>query len=275
MRVHPLNLNRLLLVGLCVLLMHCRFLVNLFSFFPDRHDVPPPDRLPPGVQERFIGTADGERLQCYWIPRPGSRYLLIYFHGNAGNIGHRLPDLRILADMHLNVLGVGYRGYGRSTGRPSEAGIYADGQAALAHAGRELGFGPERVIVFGRSIGSSVAVRTAMDETLAAVILVSPMTSGKAVGRQGGFGPLAFLAGDAFDNLSRIGRIRSPLLIVHGTADEVIPFAMGRELYDAAPQPKTFAPVRGAGHNDLGTAAAGAYWEAVAGFLSFLSTSST
>lgn len=267
--------NRPLLLGLCVLLMGCRFLVNFFSFFPDRQDLLSPESLPPGVEERFIDTADGERLQCYWISRPRSRHLLIYFHGNAGNIGHRLPDLGILADMNINVLGVGYRGYGRSSGRPSEAGIYADGRAALEYAGRILGFGPEAIVLFGRSIGSTVAVNTAMDTAVAAVILVSPMTSGKAMGRQGGFGPLAFLAGDAFDNLSKIKRLSSPLLIVHGTADEIIPFAMGRKLHAAAPEPKTFAPIAGAGHNDISIATAGAYWEAVARFLSTLSISST
>lgn len=271
----PCKFNKPLLFGLCVLLMSCRFLVNFFSFFPDRQDLLPPDRLPPDVEERFIDTEDGEQLQCYWIARPQSRYLLIYFHGNGGNIGHRLPDLRILADMNLNVLGVGYRGYGRSSGKPSEAGIYADGRAALDYAGQVLGFGPGRTILFGRSIGSTVAVNSAVETDVAAVILVSPMTSGKAVGRQGGFGPLAFLAGDAFDNLSRIKRVRSPLLIVHGTADEIIPFAMGRELYAAASEPKTFVPIAGAGHNDLSTSTAGAYWEAVVRFLSALSISST
>ena len=103
-----------------VLLTGCRLAVNLLAFHPDRTDLIPEDRLPPGVQERFIRTDDGVRLQCYWIARPEQQRLLIYFHGNAGNIGHRLPDLLTLSDMGFNVLGVGYRGYGRSTGRPSE-----------------------------------------------------------------------------------------------------------------------------------------------------------
>ena len=258
------------MLGLCVMLMNCRFLVNFFSFFPDRNDLIPPDELPAGVEECFIKTTDGVRLQCYRIPNAQSNKLLIYFHGNAGNIGHRLPDLQILAGMNLNVLGVGYRGYGRSSGKPSEAGIYADGRAALAFAERSLGFGLDRILIFGRSIGSSVAVETAMDKALAAVILVTPMTSGKAVGKKSGFGPLAYLAGNAFDNLSKIRRLRSSLLIVHGTEDEIIPFDMGRALYAAALEPKTFEPVEGAGHNTISTITAAAYWGAVERFIQSL-----
>jgi hypothetical protein len=98
------------------MVMNCRFLINKMAFFPDRFDIPPVDRLPKGVEQVRIPTSDGEQLQCYWIPNDDSRHVLIYFHGNAGNISHRLPDLLNLAQMGLNVLGVGYRGYGTSTG---------------------------------------------------------------------------------------------------------------------------------------------------------------
>ena len=259
-----------LVMMFCLAATGCKFLVNLMAFYPDRSPAVPVGQLPPGTREITIPTPDNERLQAYFITRSGSPQLLIYFHGNAGNIGHRLPDLQALADMGLNVLGVGYRGYGQSSGRPSEAGIYTDGRAALAYAENELGFAPRRVILLGRSIGSTVAVEIAQGRELAGVVLVTPMTSGRAVARNSGFGPLARLAGNAFDNLSKIERVTAPLLVVHGTADEVIPFDQGRELHAAANPPKQFAAIPGAGHNDISLTADGAYWQVIRHFLAAL-----
>jgi fermentation-respiration switch protein FrsA (DUF1100 family) len=251
----------ILWIGL--LIMNCRFLINKMAFFPDRFDIPSTDRLPKGVEQVHIPTDDGQQLQCYWIPRSGSRRVLIYFHGNAGNISHRLPDLLNLAQMNLNVLGVGYRGYGTSTGTPSEAGIYRDGHAALNFITGEKGFDHHRAYLLGRSIGSTVAVEIARKQALAGVILVTPLTTAKAVARANGFGLFSALAGDAFNNSGKISELRSPLLIIHGTRDETIPFRLGRELFDQAPSPKEFATIEGAGHNDITLAAAGRYWNAI------------
>ena len=243
--------------------MSCRFLINRMAFFPDRIDVPPADRLPNGVEQVRIPTSDGQQLQGYWIPRSDSRRVLIYFHGNAGNISHRLPDLLNLARMKVNVLGVGYRGYGTSTGRPSEAGIYLDGRAALRYISEGKGFNPGRIYLLGRSIGSTVAVETARNQNLAGIILVTPLTTAKAVAKANGFGIFAALAGDAFNNSGKIHDLRAPLLIIHGTRDDIIPFGLGRELFDLAPEPKAFAAIEGAGHNDISQAAGGRYWDTI------------
>lgn len=247
----------------CLIVMNCRFLINKMAFFPDRFDIPPVDRLPAGVEQIRIPTPDGQQLQCYWIPHTGSRRALIYFHGNAGNISHRLPDLLNLAQMQLNVLGVGYRGYGTSSGKPSEAGIYMDGRAALDFIMHAKGFDAGRVYVLGRSIGSTVAVEIAQNQPLAGVILVTPLTTARAVAKANGFGIFAALAGDAFNNSSKIGALRAPLLILHGTRDEVVPFGLGQELYHQAPWPKQFVAIENAGHNDIGTAGKGRYWKAI------------
>lgn len=246
--------------------MGCRWFVNLYAFHPDRHDVPAPGSLPAGVEEVFLPTADGENLQCYWIAQKNAKQTLIYFHGNAGNISHRIPDLLTLADLGPNVLGVGYRGYGKSTGKPSENGLYMDGRAALDHVKRVQGFSPGQVIVMGRSIGSTVAVDLARHEAFAGLILVTPMTTGKAMGKYHGFGFLSALAGDAFNNLSKIADIRSPLLILHGTTDNIVPMAMGEQLHARAPAPKSFVAVQGAGHNDISIGGVGGvnlYWKAI------------
>jgi fermentation-respiration switch protein FrsA (DUF1100 family) len=260
----------LLIVCMGVIVMGCRVLVNHFTFFPDRGGVPAAAQLPPGVAEIFIPTADGERLHSYYLADPAANGLLLYFHGNAGHIGHRISELQTLAAMRLNVLGVGYRGYGKSTGSPSEAGIYADGAAALAFAQENLGVPPEHIVLLGRSLGSTVAVEIGRGRPLRAVILVTPFTSGQAMGRLMGLGPLARLAGSAFDNLSKIKELRTPLLIVHGTADEVVPFEMGRTLYAAAPEPKHFVAVPNGMHNTLEIATAVAYRNAIQSFLNDL-----
>ena len=257
----PIKILTILCIGLVV--MNCRFLINKMAFFPDRFDIPPVDRLPEGVAQVRIPTSDGQQLQCYWIPRSDSRRVLIYFHGNAGNISHRLPDLLNLARMNLNVLGVGYRGYGTSTGTPSEEGIYRDGQAALHHIIEKKGFDRGQIYLLGRSIGSTVAVEIAQKMALAGVILVTPLTTAKAVAKANGLGIFSSLAGDAFNNSRKISELRAPLLIIHGTRDEIIPFRLGRQLFDQAVVPKEFVAIEGAGHNDINLAAAGRYWKAI------------
>jgi pimeloyl-ACP methyl ester carboxylesterase len=239
------------------------------AFHPDRRDIPATDQLPAGIKEIYISTEDGERLQCYWLARPPSRWVLIYFMSNTGNIAQRIPDLMHLADLGLNVLGAGYRGFGKSTGRPSERGIYLDGRTEL-YAMLQRGFKKAQVILMGRSLGSAVAVEIAQDQAIGGLILVAPLTSGKAMALAHGFGPLAYFIGDAYDNLDRISHIRCPLLIVHGTEDEGAPMDMGRQLYAAAPAPKRFVAIRGAHHSDISRFAPDQYWGAIRDFIAGL-----
>ncbi len=241
--------------------------IDSCAFHPDRRDLLSAASLPADVEEMYISTEDGERLQCYWINRPHSDRVLLYFHGNAGHIGHRLSELCILADLGLNVLGVSYRGFGNSSGRPSENGIYADGRAALRYVVEQKNFAPERVLLLGRSIGSTVALEIARERQLGAVILVTPLTSAEGVVRAFGLGPLARFAGDRFNNLGKIDQLRAPLLILHGTEDRITPYWMGRQLYARAPEPKHFVTLEDRGHNDIGWAGHDCYWDAIAAFV--------
>jgi len=247
------------------------WVINSCAFHPDRRNLPATSQLPSGVEELFITTDDGERLHCYWLPRPPSPRALIYFQGNSGNMAQRIPELMRLADLGFNVLGAGYRGFGKSTGRPTESGIYRDGRSALNYLLTRHAFQKRQVILLGCSIGSAVAVEIARGEPLGAVILVTPISSGKEIAKAHGYGPLAYFAGDAFDNLSRIDQIRCPLLIVHGTADEVTPIDMGRQLYAKAPEPKYFVAIEGAHHNDIAFFAPDRYWGAIKDFTASLS----
>ncbi len=245
----------------------CKPVINAIAFHPDTKNVIPVDKLPQNVQEVFINTTDNIKIQSYFIPNKTSEKLIIYFHGNAGNIGHRLYDLKQLNSFSYNVLGVGYRGYGKSQGKPSEAGIYIDGKSALKYATDSLGFKLNNIYVFGRSIGTTVAINTSQNITLKGLILVSPLTSGKAQARTTGLRPFASLAGNSFNNINKIKNITCPLLVIHGTQDNIIPFSMGKSIFDEAESKKELITISGGNHNNLSTKYAKEYWAAVYNFL--------
>lgn len=248
----------------------CNVLVNKFAYYPDTVNIVPAEKLPDNVQELFIETEDHVKIQCYFIPSNVSNRILIYFHGNAGNISHRLADLIKLNEFGINVLGVSYRGYGKSEGSPSEKGLYFDGKAALEYATEQLGFSMSHVILFGRSIGTTVAVNTAQNKNISGLILVSPLTSGKAQAKASGFGVLSSFAGDALNNIEKISNVKCPLLVIHGTNDRVIPFEMGVELYNKAESKKEFVTIGGANHNNLSNLYKHMYWPPINHFVSAL-----
>lgn len=250
-----------------LLLAACNPVVNFFAFHPDSSTAVPPDRLPPETEEVFFQASDGVRLQALALRHPDARRLTIYFHGNAGNVYHRLGDLQRLRQLGTNVLALSYRGYGRSEGSPDEAGLYRDAVAAYAHAAGAMGFAPGQIILFGRSLGSTTATDLAQDKNLAGVILISPLSSAADQAEAMGLGFASTLAGDAFDNVAKIARLKAPLLVLHGTNDRVVPLSMGRKLYAAAPGEKRLEIIEGAGHNNLSSTYAQSYWAAVAAFL--------
>ena len=223
--------------------------------------------MPPGTREVFLETDDGVRVQALHFRNPSSDTITVYFHGNAGNIYHRLDDFRALRRLGTSVFALSYRGYAKSRGSPSEAGIYRDGKAAFEYVTQVLGYPPPRVFVFGRSIGSTVAVDLARDRDIAGLILVSPLSDAADQASVMGLGFAAPLTGNAFENDKKIRRLKAPLLVIHGTRDRIIPIGMGRSVFDAAPGRKSFREIVGAGHNDLSTRFADPYWWAVSEFL--------
>jgi uncharacterized protein len=204
-----------------------------------------------GVREVALTTADGLSLLSWYSPPGPARPVIVYFHGNGGHIGYRAERLRRFAREGLGVLLVEYRGYAGNPGLPCETGLYLDGAAALDFLAGET-IGPSRLVLWGESLGSGVAVYLAARRQVAGTILEAPFTSvAAAAQRHYPFVPAAYLIRDRFDSLSRIGRIKAPLLVLHGERDRIVPVGMGRALLDAAPQPKEgwFAP--GAGHENL------------------------
>ncbi len=238
------------------------------AFHPDCTDIIPEDQLPENVQEIYITTEDNIKLQSYLLPHQVSDKLLIYFHGNGGNIGHRLSDLQEIQRLGINVLGLGYRGYGNSQGKPSEEGIYLDGKATLRYAQEHLGFSTENIFILGRSIGTTVAVNTSQQLDLAGLILVTPLTNAKEHAKATGLGLISFMAGKAFDNIGKIRNMSCPTLVIHGTRDDVIPFSMGQQIYNALTTEKKFATIEGGDHNNLSTEFQALYWKAIGEFIS-------
>jgi hypothetical protein len=245
----------------------CSSLVNQFAFYPDTRNIIPAEKLPQGVEEIFITTGDNIRLQAYYLKNPLSDRVLIFFHGNAGNVCHRISDIINLKNCGINVLAISYRGYGKSSGTPSEKGIYSDGAAALDYAMQTLGYSVENTIIFGRSIGSTVAVHISQHKDIAGLILITPLTSAKAQAKAQGLGFLSFLAGSAFDNLSKISNIKCPLLVIHGTDDQILSFSMGKAIFNQAPVEKQLVIIEGAGHNNLSQVDSEKYWGSIAEFI--------
>ena len=197
-----------------------------------------------------LATDDGEALHGWWMPAEAERGALVFCHGNAGNIAGRLESARVFLDLGLSVLLFDYRGYGRSTGKPSEEGLYRDGDAAWRHLTEVRGYDPGRIVVFGRSLGGGVATYLAEQYPAGVLILESAFTSVPDMAvHLIPFPPLRHLVRDRFDNLARIPHVQAPVLVIHSPNDEVIPFEHGRTLYEAAGRDGTFLQIEG-GHND-------------------------
>jgi pimeloyl-ACP methyl ester carboxylesterase len=223
------------------------------------------------VASVFLETEDGVKIHAYYLPVSGASRAILFLHGNAGNASHRLPNALELSRRRANVLLLDYRGYGFSEGVPSELGAYADARAALAHLIHERGIPEHRVVLFGRSLGGAVAVELAQERALAGVILESTFSSASDVVHEILPPPFSWLAGaltrGRFDSRSKIPRLRCPLLFFHGDRDEIVPIAVGRRLFEAAPEPKTFETIFGAGHNDTIWVGGEPYFDRIEQFL--------
>lgn len=259
------------------------------TFLP-RHELPiDPGRLGLPFEEAIIPTSDGVALHGWFIPgdtlppdarggasgvKARARLTILFLHGNAENVALCLPLAPLVHARGDNLLLLDYRGYGRSGGSPSETGIGRDGEAALAYLRSRPDVDPGGLVVWGRSIGTTVAVRlAAADRELAGVILESSFTSALDLLREGGHRLLylmAHLGSYRFDQASAMTAVSAPLLVIHGTRDEVIPFRLGRKLYDLAPGRKEFVAIEGGGHNDLLALHGGELWGAVSRFLDTL-----
>ncbi|MFI5011912.1 MAG: alpha/beta hydrolase [Hyphomicrobiales bacterium] len=203
------------------------------------------------AREHILTTDDGEHIVT-WLRRPAEprRPLVLMLLGNGDNLGIVAPRLREITEDGSGVLAVGYRGYSGSTGQPSETGLEQDAEAAYRFAASIVP--PNRIVLFGYSLGSGVAVPLAARHEIAALVLFAPFTSAVAIASVDyPFLPVRLLMKDQFRSIDLIGEVKVPILMVHGERDEVIPISFGRELYAAAPEPKRFVALPEASHFTL------------------------
>jgi hypothetical protein len=222
-------------------------------YFPEGRRPEPAAVGLPSAEIVTFETEDGLTLEGWLIPPRGqvTGYTVIVFNGNAGHRGHRAELAGQLSARGLAVFLFDYRGYGGNPGLPSETGLARDARAALAALGRQPGVDVTRIVFFGESLGAAVAVRLALEFPPAALILRSPFTSLTYVGQHHyPFLPVRWMLRDRYPTIDRIAHVTSPLLVIAGDADRVIPFIDSQEVFDAAPQPKRFVVVPGADHND-------------------------
>jgi alpha-beta hydrolase superfamily lysophospholipase len=240
-------------------------LLNALLFFPSGA-VPEASAVPDlAVEEMVFAATDGERLNGWWVPsRAQRRGHVLLCHGNGGDIGDRIAHARLLTMAGFDVLLFDYRGFGRSSGRPSVEGTYRD--ALAAHAVLLERADDDRVFYLGESLGGAVALALALRRPPAGLILQSAFTSVRDMARlHYPYIPRA-LVPDAYPSIALIRDLRAPLIVLHGERDDIVPASHADALYDAAPEPKRIQVFERVGHNDLVAGAAEEWMEAIAGF---------
>ena len=244
-----------------------------FVFFPVAEMLYTPNDAGLEYEDVRFQTSDGLTLQGWFIParaNAGSSVTWLWFHGNGGNIGHRIDELALAhRRTGANIFIFDYRGYGQSEGSPSERGVYLDSRAALGYLAARPDVDRDRIVYQGHSLGAAVAVGLAVAQPPLALVLVSPFASVRDMAQLTlPFPPAAWLVRNHFDSLSRIREVNVPLLVLHGDQDGTVPMSQGRKLFAAANEPKRFQALAGAEHNDTYLAAVEQYWGAIEAFLS-------
>jgi fermentation-respiration switch protein FrsA (DUF1100 family) len=216
------------------------------SDLPERALSASPGDIGLDYEDVSLTTADNEVLHGWYIPATDPIGVVLFFHGNAGNISHRLDSIEIFRELDLDVLIIDYRGYGQSSGRPGEQGTYLDAQAAWDYLVDKRGIAPGKIVIFGRSLGGAVASWLAAHTTPGAVILESCFTSGlDMAARLYPFLPVRLITRLKYPVKEYVKHISSPLLIIHSQQDEIIPFDMGQSIFAAAPEPKEMLVLSG------------------------------
>lgn len=214
-----------------------------------------------------MATPDGEKLDAWFVPAPQAHGVVLFLHGNADNLSHRMDSIAMFHRLGYAVLIFDYRGYGRSSGKPSEAGLHRDAETAWAYLTRARGIAPENIVLFGESLGGALATHLAARQRPGALVLTSVFTSVQDLAADlYPWLPARWLARLRYDTRAALARTDCPVLVAHSPDDEIIPYRHGQELFAAAPGPKVFLALAG-GHND-GFIFMQEHWvEALAGFL--------
>ena len=247
---HFLGVTAVLVLIYALLLVGCEKKIIFHpSKFPEGNWDPASKGLK--VQDIDFQSKDGKKLHGWFVASSQARATLLWFHGNAGNLSHRLSNIQELLSLNLNIFIFDYRGYGKSEGEPDEEGIYIDSLAAYDRILKIESVSVESLFLFGRSLGGICAVQTAFHKPARGLILESVFTSASDMSRKiFPLIPLGWAIRSKLDAISKVPIVTFPKLFPHGNRDEIVPLDLGKKLFDAAAEPKTFYIIEGAGHND-------------------------
>jgi fermentation-respiration switch protein FrsA (DUF1100 family) len=236
-------------------------------YFPDPVLGATPQLVGLQWKDILFDTEDGVRLHGWLVRAEPETPVLLFCHGNAGNISHRLDSIRFFRDLGLSVFIFDYRGYGRSEGSPTEEGTYEDARAAWRYLTEEEGYGANQIILFGRSLGSAVAVDLASRERPAGLIAEGAFPSVVDVGARAYWWlPVRLLARIRYDSRKKVSELSCPKLFIHSVKDDVVPIDLGRKIFEAASEPKSFLEVPGS-HNEISAGEGSRYALGVAEFI--------
>ena len=225
------------------------FAQRSLMYFPERVRTAPAAAGFPQAQEITLDTQDGERVIAWHVPPRGDKPVVVYFHGNGGALQHRLPRFRKLVAAGVGLVALSYRGYGGSSGKPTEAGLIEDARAAYAFAAERYS---GRIVLWGESLGTGVAIALAAENPVTRLMLDAPFTSAVDVAADiYWFLPVRFLMKDQLRSDQRIRHVKAPVLILHGEADNIVPIRYGERLLAMIPGEKRFVRFPGGSHNDL------------------------
>ncbi len=228
------------------------FMEHSMIYFPFREIDQTPEYLGIKYEDVFLKTADGKTIHGWFVENKGSDKVILYFHGNGGNISHRLHIIKLLHELPVNVFMIDYHGYGRSEGRPSEQNLYLDAKASYDYLITQKKYRPSQIVLMGRSVGGAVAAHLAAQEKVKAVVLESTFSTGKDMARHMSVlftRPIIWIRSN-FDSVEKIGLIKVPILIIHSKEDEMIPYRMSQALYEKAREPKRLLLLEKGGHNE-------------------------
>jgi len=257
-----------LVIGYLLLILYVYARQGSMLYFPSREIVSTPLSIGLFYEELTLRTVDGIDISAWYIPADAALGLVLFCHGNAGNISHRIDSIRIFHGLGLGVLIFDYRGYGRSQGSPDEEGTYRDAEAGWDYLVKGLHVRPEKIVIFGRSLGSAVAAEIALRKQAGMLIMESGFTSVPDLGaRFFPHLPVGLISRYQYASISKVGRIKIPKLFIHSPDDEIVPYDHGVKLFEQAGEPKEFLRIAG-GHNEGFLLSGGPYVEGLKAFLS-------
>lgn len=255
-----------ILIGVGLIFFYIKYLEHKGVYYPVKEVLVYPSSVSIPFNDVYITTEDNVKINGWFIENPKAKYTLLFFHGNAGNIGDRIDKLQFLYQTGLNIFIIDYRGFGKSQGRPSESGFYRDAFAAYDYLLNTLGISPDQIIIYGESLGTAIAVDISFHRKVKALILEGAFSRGRDMAvKIYPFLP-GFIFSNSFDSLTKIKEISAPKLFIHSRDDEIVPFNLSKKLYEHAKEPKEFLEIQG-DHNSAFLSSQQSYLFSISAFI--------